>query len=379
MKISIITLIIFMLLNCNVCAESFVFEQGQTDDLLGESAQTFELDELIYQTPDDVKDLLSQFDIDFSNPQGFLDVFSLDGIKLLFENSLSRISLPKTLVVTLLVVIIVSALSTSLSDDKLKSNYSLQLLCSLFCSAIIIYPTLSLMRNSVEIINILNSFMLIFIPIFAGILIAALKSSVAVSYSTTMFFVCETLSYISGSFVLPLLNCFLALSVATNINSDENLSSVANVFKRVIYLVISVALSLFLIVLSLQTVVTSLLDNTITKTTKVFVSYIPIIGPALSESLGSLRGCIDLLKSTAGIYAIIVVVIAVLPTIIEVLVYKLAFFLCSQVSSLYNITPVSKLLNSVGSVLTIMLSLLACVVVMFVFSITIIFVFGKAI
>ena len=94
MKISIITLIIFVLLNCNVSAESFVFEQGQTDDLLGESAQTFELDELIHQTPDDVQDLLSQFDIDFSNPQGFLDVLSLDGIKLLFENSLSRICLP---------------------------------------------------------------------------------------------------------------------------------------------------------------------------------------------------------------------------------------------------------------------------------------------
>ena len=146
MKISIITLIIFVLLNCNVSAESFVFEQGQTDNLLGESAQTFGLDELIYQTPDDVKDLLSQFNIDFSNPQGFLDVLSLDGIKLLFENSLSRISLPKTLVLTLLVVNIVSALSTSLSEDKLKSNYSLQLLCSLFCSAIIIYPTLSLVR-----------------------------------------------------------------------------------------------------------------------------------------------------------------------------------------------------------------------------------------
>ena len=43
--------------------------------MLEESAQTFELDELIYHTPDDVKDLLSQFDIDFSNPQGFLDVF----------------------------------------------------------------------------------------------------------------------------------------------------------------------------------------------------------------------------------------------------------------------------------------------------------------
>ncbi len=379
MKITIITLIILFLLNLNVSAESFVFEQGQTDDLLGETVESFGLDQLIYQTPDEVKDMLNGFEINFSNPTSFLEVFSLEGIQEIFEMSLSRISLPKTLVVTLLVVIVISALSTSLSDDKLKSNYSLQLLCSLFCSAIIVYPTLMLVRNSVEVIGVLNAFMLMFIPIFAGVLIAALKSSVAVSYSTTMFFVCEFLTHLSSHFVLPMLNCFLALNIATNVNSDNKLSSVANLFKKAIYVVISISLSLFLIVLSLQTVVTSSLDNTLTKTTKVFISYIPIIGPALSESLGSLRGCIDLLKSTAGIYAIIVVIVGVLPIIIEILVYKLAFFLCSQVSSLYNITPVSKLLSSVESVLTITLALVVCVVVMFVFSITVIFVFGKSI
>lgn len=379
MKITIITLMFLLVLNLNVSAESFEFNQGQTEDYLSETIESFELDELIDQTPDETKELLNEFNIDFSNPTSFLDLFSIEGIKEVFKNSLERISLPKTLVVTLLVVIIICALSTSLSDDKLKSNYSFSLLCSLFCSAIIVYPTLTLLRNSVEIINVLNAFMLIFIPIFAGVLIAALKSSVAISYSTTMFFVCEFLSYLSGHLVLPMLNCFLALNIATNVNSDDKLSSLANVFKKVIYILISVALSLFLIVLSLQTIVTSSVDNTLTKTTKVFITYIPIIGPALSESLGSLRGCVELLKSTAGIYAIVVVVVGVLPMIIEILVYKLAFFLCAQVSGLYNITPVTKLLSSVGSVLTIILSLVVCVVVMFVFSITIIFVFGKSI
>ncbi len=378
------TLIIFLLMICfvnaTVSAETFEFDLNEETDLYTQMYEDYKADELIESAPDEVQDFFGHFGITPSDPFSFSELFSEEGFEYLKGYILSSLTSPLKNTGIIFISIIICAFCNSLTDNSLQVNHSMNTICVLSVISVVILPISSIITDAMDTVSTVTVFMGVFIPIFAGILIACLKSGTAAVYSSVMFFVCEAVSYCCKTFVLPFANCFTALSVATGLTGSSPLSGVTRILKKAAYIVITGAMAVFLAVLSIQTVVTSTADTAATKTAKFFISsFVPIIGPSISESLGSLKGCIGLLKSSVGIYAVIAILIMFVPIIIKIIVLKLTLAFSADISDIFSINSIKCVLEALNQALSIVLSVVLCVALMFVFSITIIAVAGGSV
>lgn len=377
-KIIVVLLIVFICsLPINASAESFEFDVKDSTDLFSQIYEDYNVDELINKSPDEVKDFTENFDITPANPFSFKNIFSANGFEYIKEYLSSSLFYPLKYLSIMLVSILVCAVCGSFSDNSLQANHSMNLLCVSVVASVMIIPVSSLITDVVSTVNTVSVFMGIFIPIFAGLLIACLKSGTAAAYSSIMFFTCEAISYCSKAFVLPFANCFAALSVAGGISGNIRLNGVIKILKKASFVILTASMSVFIAVLSIQSVVNNTADNVATKTAKFLISsFVPIIGSSVSEALGSLKGCVSLLKSSAGIYAVIAILIMFIPLIIKIISFKLILTFCADFSELFFVESIKNIAEALNSALSIILSVAICVSVMFIFSITIISVTG---
>ncbi|MEE1002597.1 MAG: hypothetical protein U0L17_02505 [Acutalibacteraceae bacterium] len=378
------TLILFILMICffniNAKAETFEFDLDEETNLYAQMYEDYKADELVENSPEEVKDFFGNFNITPDNPFSFSELFTKDGLEYLKEYILNSVTSPLKNAGIILVSIIICAFCNSLCDNNLQVNHAMDTICILSVISAVILPISSVITESVNTVSTVTVFMGVFIPIFAGILIASLKTQTAAVYSSVMFFVCEAISYCCKNIVLPFANCFTALSVASGISGSSRIGGVTRIFKKAAYIVITTAMAVFLTVLSIQSVVGSTADTATTKTAKFFISsFVPIIGPSISESLGSLKGCIGLLKSSVGIYAVIAVLIMLIPVIIKIIILKLTLTFSADVSEMFSVNAIKFVLESLNQALSIVLAVVLCSGVMFVFSITIIAVAGGSV
>ena len=378
------TLILFILMICffniNAKAETFEFDLDEETNLYTQMYEDYKADELVENSPEEVKDFFGNFNITPDNPFSFSELFTKDGLEYLKEYILNSVTSPLKNAGIILVSIIICAFCNSLCDNNLQVNHAMDTICILSVISAVILPISSVITESVNTVSTVTVFMGVFIPIFAGILIASLKTQTAAVYSSVMFFVCEAISYCCKNIVLPFANCFTALSVASGISGSSRIGGVTRILKKAAYIVITTAMAVFLTVLSIQSVVGSTADTAATKTAKFFISsFVPIIGPSISESLGSLKGCIGLLKSSVGIYAVIAVLIMLIPVIIKIIILKLTLTFSADVSEMFSVNAIKFVLESLNQALSIVLAVVLCSGVMFVFSITIIAVAGGSV
>lgn len=379
-KTLVLFLIIFGIVNIPVSAETFEFDLNEETNLYQQMYEDYKVDELSGNLNNEVEDLFSKLEINPENPFSFSNLFSKDGLKH-FKNYISNSFVsPFKSVGIILISIIVCAFCNSLYENNMQVNNSMNMICLLSVVTVVVLPVSMIFNSAIKTISTVIVFITAFIPIFAGILIASLRSGTAAVYSSVMFFTCETISYCSKNFVLPFANCFTALSIATGITGTTKLQGITRMLKKCAYILITAAMSIFLAVLSIQSVVSSSADTAATKTVKFFVSsFVPIIGPAISESLGSIKGCIGLLKSSVGIYAVLAVILMFLPIVIRIIILKLTFTFSSDVADMFSVNSVKFVIESLNQALSIILSVILCVALMFVFSLTIISVAGGSV
>ena len=92
--------------------------------------------------------------------------------------------------------------------------------------------------------------------------------------------------------------------------------------------------------LSIQSVIGKAADNMTVKTTKFFVgSMVPVVGGALSEALTTVTAGIGMLKSTAAMWCVIVLAIILLPTIIELFLWRIVLSLLASFSQMFSYRP----------------------------------------
>ena len=90
------------------------------------------------------------------------------------------------------------------------------------CTAVIV-PLCSLICRTSEIINGAAGFMLLYVPILAGLLVTSGRETTAAAYYGSMMTFGNFVSAVSSKIVVPLMNVFLALSVTSAISPKMSL------------------------------------------------------------------------------------------------------------------------------------------------------------
>lgn len=290
-------------------------------------------------------DELGVLDFSYESITGlsFNDIVGL--LKSLFQK---KAELPIKSSVTVLIFILLSAFLQSLkpeSDDSVNMIYSTA--TALLVATVVLVKLTSTVSLASMAISVASNFVYAFIPVFCSIVVASGGITTGFSTNTTLLILAQGLSFISSNVFMPIVNCYLALGVTSSLRYELNLDKLLSSLKKIITTCISFVSGVFVSVLSVKTAVAGRADMLGLRSIRFAInSVVPVIGSSISEGLLSIQAYSSLIKSSVGIVGVMAVVLVFLPSIIEVVLWRISLTLCIIVSDVFGDKSVSAVLNA---------------------------------
>ena len=130
----------------------------------------------------------------------------------------------------------------------------------------------------------------------------------------------------------------------------------------------------------MQTVVSSAADGAGAKTVRFMVSaFVPVVGSALSDAIGSVQSSVKLLKSGVGAFGLLATGAIFLPAALECLIWLLTLTACAAAGDIFELKEITTLLRSSMKVIQILLSIILCCFVILMISTVLMMAMGGAV
>ncbi|MEM1483830.1 hypothetical protein V6615_03005 [Oscillospiraceae bacterium PP1C4] len=354
--------LMLFLISVPVCAEDYDY-QAQLDAIGA--------DELLDNLPDDAQQLMDRTGIHGIDYKQLLSLSPSDFFHEIWQLVLIRIKLPLTIFCSILGTILLCALldclKTSLWEGTLSTVFSA---VSVVCIATAITsPIIDCITTTARSIYDCSNFILAFIPIFSSVITVSGQPVTATTYTAFLFAACQVVSQIVSSTLVPLMGIYLAFCIAGNLAPGIDITSVARVIKSVVSWALGLLLTLFVGFLSLQTMVASGSDTVATKTAKFLIgSFVPVVGGALSDAFIATQGYMKLLKTTVGVFGILVAMMTFLPVFLQTTLWYLTMNITAAISEMLGIKQVAEILKSSATTLGVLIAVILCFALLVIIS-----------
>lgn len=310
--------------------------------------------------PEDAREMLDDSGITPTGGAEKLGVSDIFGK--LAEIVTADIDKPMKMFAAVMAVVMLSALLSSVSETAGGTSAGVYRLVVSAASAVVISLYLSeILAVSETSFTAVSDFMLTYIPVLAGVAAAGGHTASAAVYSSAAIIAIQVLSRLISSVVIPLASCIVGITAACGLDPDLKLDRLCEGVKKLVVWGLGLIMTLFLGILSIQSMITASADNAAMKTLKFAVSSsVPIVGGAVSDALSTVSGSIEVLKSGIGGFGIAAGVCMLLPPVITAAAYKLFLFLAGVVSDLFGCDSTGRILRSGENVMSVIIASLAC-------------------
>lgn len=342
-------------------------EMSQYDELFKASGAN----RLFSILPEDTAELLKENGVNGVDSESLLGMSFFELLGGLWSSFVSNLTTPFSLLATCIGIILLCALldsmKASFKDESYEQVFSV---VSVVCmGAALMAPVSRLIIDMARIIEEVSGFLLSFVPVYVGIITASGKPFSATAYSTAVIGTVQVISRISATVLVPMLGIYLAVCLIGSACTQIDISGIAQTVKKVVTTVLSFLLTIFVALLTMQSVVASAADTLSMRSAKFAVSaFLPVVGSAIGEALNSVQGCLSMISSTVGGFGVVALAISFLPGIVSVAAFQLVIFISSGVSEALGTSRITALLQAAQAVLSLMLGLLVTFAVLFIIS-----------
>ena len=123
------------------------------------------------------------------------------------------------------------------------------------------------------------------------------------------------------------------------------------------------------LVIGIQNAMAMSVDSFSIKTAKFALgSFIPLVGGAISDAIGTVAGSLNLIKNTCGTMGIAAMIVLLLPSILHLILHRVAIGAAQGTAELLGCEKEGKLLAEVQGVFGYILAITALASVLFVFT-----------
>lgn len=226
---------------------------------------------------------------------------------------------------------------------------------------VMMLPFGELLSKTVSAVTAAGQFMLVFLPVFAGILIRAGRPLTAGGTVSVVFGCSQFILYLAKHLLLPFMGMFLALTLSQSLSGGMKTDGLVSAVKKTLIWVLGLSTTLYLALLTVTGIINGAGDSLAQRTTRFFIgNMVPVIGGTLSESLGTLQACFSALKTGGGVLGVLGVLAVLLPIICEILLWRLGSLLLVVLSDWLGTTDLSRLLQAIGEAVGLLLSVVIC-------------------
>ena len=289
---------------------------------------------------------------------------------------------PLKLLISLISVTLLCSIANVFADNtsgNLKTVFSL--VSVLACSTITVSAASDSLTAASKTLESGSVFLASFIPAFAGILATSGHVSSAAMFNTVVMGGAQGYMQLASKILMPVSMSILGISLAGSVCGELKLETLAQAVKKTVIWILGLIMTVFVALLAMQSFITVPSDNVGIKAARFTVSNgVPFIGGAVSDTLSVMYGGIGIIRNNFGVFGIITGGVLILPSIISVLCYKLAFSLAASFSDLFGISQLTGLMKCAEGVSSIITAMLVSFLLMAVISISLmIFMAGGAV
>ncbi len=289
----------------------------------------------------------------------------------IIDKTFSEVYLNIALIRNLLVITILSAFFSNISDS-LKSSDSSKLAFYTFYIAIvtILYNSFYLAYQiSFELIDSIYNFCIASIPLISSAILLSGNPVFLASINPLLWFFTNTVIIMTRTIILPFILCIASLDIINRITDKEILSNFAKTGRQVISWSLKLLSGLFISFLTIIRITAPTYDTLISKTTKVGISAVPVVGSSLSSAFDT---AIFLGKTTKN--GALVALLIALCMYISIYFIKLTSFMIIYKLAAIAIEPIadkkiSKSISLVGDYVGYFIATSFFISLMFVFSV----------
>lgn len=273
---------------------------------------------------------------------------------------------------------VAAAFSGSLLGGRLQGAFSI--VSVLTVTAIVLGPITQLIARVGELLSAASTFLLSFVPVFAGIVAMGGQPVTGGAYSAVMLFVAQWAASLSANVFVPLIAIYLAFSLVSAAGSEMNIAAISRAIKAAVTGALGLVMTLFVGLVTLQGIAGSAADTAALRAAKFAVgSFLPVVGSAVSEALATLSGCVHLLKATVGTVGILALFTLFGTAIIEMLIWIAVLYLAALLADLIDSPPIAAVLRACLSALSMMLAVLVTFLLIVLISTTVILMMGAGV
>lgn len=236
------------------------------------------------------------------------------------------------LLLFLLLVLLVSFLTGQSGEGGL-----LDLIAAGGCSLLVWGRMLGLAQTLCNKIEGWRTFLLGFVPVYAGVLAAGGETAAAASASSFFLAALCLLAQVLCLWTEPLLQCYLALSAACCISTEAGLASACRSTGKLLRQGLALAGKAFAALLGIQRVFTAGVDRAALRTGQLLTGTVPIVGQTLSGAMETVLSGMQLLKGGLGFAAVAVLALEFVPLYLHLLFHVLLLSGCGLFCSVTGI------------------------------------------
>lgn len=353
-------------------AESTVSDK---EDLINkyykEQLKTSGAEDLLNELPQETKNSLSQFGVDDFNWKSITQLKPESVFSELSRIVKDKSPTPFKTLIQIIGIIILCALMEGLKISFSESALSeiIGMISVLCICLVIINPVVNCIASSVSIIKTAARFMLCYIPVIAGLMLASGQTFSAASYNMIMIGVSEIIVQLSSNLLLPLLNTFLSLSIVSSISTKLSFKGICDTVITIFKWVLGLVMTVFVSILGLQTIVSGSADSIGLKTAKFMISsFVPVVGSALGDAFSIIKSSVYLLRSGIGAFGLIAIGFIFVPPLIESILWIISLNTCAAVGEIFNLSVISNLLKNTSKVVGLIIAVMLCCMAVLIIS-----------
>ncbi len=170
-------------------------------------------------------------------------------------------------------------------------------------------------------------------------------------------------------FLLPMVNLYLALTIADRALGEAALKRMADMIKSAMSWCLKTALMVFTTYMSITGVVSGTTDAAALKAAKVMISStVPVVGGILSDASESILVSVALMKNAAGVYGIFAILALFLAPFLKIGIQYLLLKICVALCAVFGSKNITGLVEDITSAMGMVLAMTGSVCLLLLIS-----------
>ena len=231
----------------------------------------------------------------------------------------------------------------------------------LTCAILLLEPLGTAMEQASATLDGISAFQLGFVPVFAAITAASGQTVSAGKYAALMVAASQGSSVVLSGIIFPVMRISMALCVISAAAPGIALDGVIQWVRKCLNWLLGLLMTVFLAVLALQGTVGASADSLADKAAQFVIgTTVPVVGSALSQAYSSVRGYMQLLKSTVGAFGILATAVLVLPQLLRCVLWQLLLNGCGAAGELLAQPEPAGLFRRLAELMGVLTGVLLC-------------------